>query len=147
MPRITLKTLNMVMWWVASQSAWQPYVAPIQGGGSQPPFFSADAGLRYLSLARHLGTQLQRAHHFHTTCAARHLRRKGGILVASTNIASSVASIFAEMSLDIHRDIQQIQDVAPSWQHCTLWPEKISMVFGARLPQTFRFKRLWSWCK
>jgi thioesterase domain-containing protein/acyl carrier protein len=36
--------------------AWQPYVVPIQGKGSQPPFFCVDAGPSYLILARHLGT-------------------------------------------------------------------------------------------
>jgi thioesterase domain-containing protein/acyl carrier protein len=36
--------------------AWQPYVVPIQGRGSQPPFFCVDAGPCYLSLARSLGT-------------------------------------------------------------------------------------------
>jgi thioesterase domain-containing protein/acyl carrier protein len=35
---------------------WQPYVVPIQGRGSQPPFFCVDAGPCYLGLARRLGT-------------------------------------------------------------------------------------------
>jgi oxalate---CoA ligase len=35
---------------------WHPYVVPIQGKGSRPPFFCVEAGPRYLSLARRLGT-------------------------------------------------------------------------------------------
>jgi oxalate---CoA ligase len=34
----------------------RPYVVPIQSKGSKPPFFCVDAGPRYLSLARRLGT-------------------------------------------------------------------------------------------
>jgi oxalate---CoA ligase len=34
---------------------WQPYVVPIQGSGSRPPFFCVDAGPRYLGLAQRLG--------------------------------------------------------------------------------------------
>src|SRR5215467_920074 len=37
-------------------TGWQPYVVPIQGRGSRPPFFCVDAGPRYLSLAQRLGT-------------------------------------------------------------------------------------------
>src|SRR5262249_40515257 len=36
--------------------AWLPYVVPIQGKGSRPPFFCVEAGPSFLSLARHLGT-------------------------------------------------------------------------------------------
>jgi acyl-CoA synthetase (AMP-forming)/AMP-acid ligase II/thioesterase domain-containing protein/acyl carrier protein len=39
-----------------SDPVWQPYVVPIRGKGSQPPFFCVDAGPRYLSLARRLCT-------------------------------------------------------------------------------------------
>jgi acyl-CoA synthetase (AMP-forming)/AMP-acid ligase II/thioesterase domain-containing protein/acyl carrier protein len=39
-----------------SDPVWQPYVVPIRGGGSQPPFFCVDGGPRYLSLARRLCT-------------------------------------------------------------------------------------------
>jgi acyl-CoA synthetase (AMP-forming)/AMP-acid ligase II/thioesterase domain-containing protein len=37
-------------------TGWQPYVVPIQGKGSRPPFFCVDAGPRYLRLAQRLGT-------------------------------------------------------------------------------------------
>lgn len=39
-----------------SDPVWHPYVVPIRGTGSQPPFFCVDAGPRYLSLARRLCT-------------------------------------------------------------------------------------------
>jgi acyl-CoA synthetase (AMP-forming)/AMP-acid ligase II/thioesterase domain-containing protein/acyl carrier protein len=35
---------------------WLPYVVPLQGKGSRPPFFCVGAGPGYLSLAQHLGT-------------------------------------------------------------------------------------------
>jgi len=37
------------------EPGWLPYIVPIQGSGSRPPFFCVEAGPRYLSLARRLG--------------------------------------------------------------------------------------------